>query len=92
MAEATDMVMDDNLVRELDEDTHHANKRKVSKQKATLSHLLSQELRPIGSKRKFRQIHEDLQEELTSSGAYRPRDAKSDLSKKKGSKRYRRKK
>ncbi|KAJ0411942.1 hypothetical protein ATCC90586_009899 [Pythium insidiosum] len=97
MAKAADLDLDDDLLAELE-----AKKQSKRKQQATgdtlegmrrqLQRLVAEPLRPVGSVRKFRQLHQELGQSLTADGEYRKRNASDDLvaKAKKSYKRFRR--
>lgn len=103
MAKEADLDLDDNLLFELNAkkrnkggNTKNNDGRNgpeaVAAKRTQLSRMLSQPLRPVGSARKFRQIHQELGAQLTGDGEYRKRDANDDLAtkSKKAYKRFRR--
>lgn len=101
MAAAADLDLDDNLVQELQAKSAGSQKAgknglpSVGAQRAQLSQLLAGPLRPVGSMRKFRQLHQELGSELAGDGEYRKRNASDDLeskSKKVALKRFRKRK
>eukprot|EP00644_Phytophthora_capsici_P001055 jgi/Phyca11/571738/estExt2_Genewise1.C_PHYCAscaffold_430271 len=100
MAAAADLDMDEDLLFELGakQRNQDGKKKKTANQsvqslRAQLSRLLTAPLRPVGSARKFRQLHQELGKQITGDGEYRARDANEDLSKgKKSYKRFRRRK
>ncbi|TYZ51039.1 hypothetical protein PybrP1_000925 [[Pythium] brassicae (nom. inval.)] len=101
MAAAADLDLDDNLVQELKAKSAGSKKAgkngtlSVEAQRAQLSQLLAEPLRPVGSTRKFRQLHQELGRELAGDGEYRKRNASDDLeskSKKVALKRFRKRK
>lgn len=103
MAKEADLDLDDNLLFELsakkrnkggnakNNDGRNGPEAAAAK-RAQLSRMLSQPLRPVGSARKFRQIHQELGAQLAGDGEYRKRDANEDLAtkSKKAYKRFRR--
>ncbi|ETP06154.1 hypothetical protein F441_17376 [Phytophthora nicotianae CJ01A1] len=101
MAAAADLDMDEDLLFELGakQRNQDGKKRKTANQsvqslRAQLSRLLAAPLRPVGSARKFRQLHKELGSQITGDGEYRARDANEDLASKgkKSYKRFRRRK
>ncbi|EQC34483.1 hypothetical protein SDRG_07811 [Saprolegnia diclina VS20] len=79
MAEAADLPLDDDLLAQM----HVEGGSDVRGAKANLNRLLQEPLRPIGAKRKFRMLHEEMKGNLlTADGEYRSRDATADLMKK----------
>ncbi|KAK1930569.1 ATP-dependent RNA helicase ddx24 [Phytophthora citrophthora] len=100
MAAAADLDLDEDLLFELGakQRNQDGKKKKTANQsvqslRAQLSRLLTAPLRPVGSARKFRQLHQELGNQITGDGEYRARDANEDLSKgKKSYKRFRRRK
>lgn len=101
MAAAADLDMDDNLMQELQAKSAGSKKGgkngapSIEAQRAQLSRLLSEPLRPVGSMRKFRQLHQELGSELAGDGEYKKRNASDDLeskSKKVALKRFRKRK
>ena len=76
MAEAADLPFDeDDMIMQ----PAKSNKPKAAL-RAALHHMLQEPLRPIGAKRKFRQLHEEINNNLISTdGEYRSRDATVDL-------------
>ncbi|KDO34308.1 hypothetical protein SPRG_19122 [Saprolegnia parasitica CBS 223.65] len=79
MAEAADLPLDDELLAQM----HVEGGSDVRGAKANLNRLLQEPLRPIGAKRKFRMLHEEMKSNLlTADGEYRSRDATADLMKK----------
>ncbi|KAG6976699.1 hypothetical protein JG688_00001105 [Phytophthora aleatoria] len=101
MAAAADLDMDEDLLFELGakQRNQDGKKRKTANQsvqslRAQLSRLLAAPLRPVGSDRKFRQLHKELGSQITGDGEYRARDANEDLASKgkKSYKRFRRRK
>ncbi|RHY65175.1 hypothetical protein DYB38_003250 [Aphanomyces astaci] len=89
MAEAADLPFDDDML----EIAPSKDKGKVNSQRMELHHLLLEPLRPIGSKRKFYRLHEDMNSnKISHDGEYSSRDATADLmqkSKKHSLKRFR---
>ncbi|RHY33580.1 hypothetical protein DYB34_013393 [Aphanomyces astaci] len=89
MAEAADLPFDDDML----EIAPSKDKGKVNNQRMELHHLLLEPLRPIGSKRKFYRLHEDMNSnKISHDGEYSSRDATADLmqkSKKHSLKRFR---
>lgn len=100
MAAAADLDMDDNLMQELkfknDNKTGSGKKgaQSIEAQRAQLSHLLAEPLRPVGSARKFRQLYQELGSEISGDGEYKKRNASEDLEakSKKSFKRFRKRK
>ncbi|KAF1316518.1 Dead deah box rna, partial [Globisporangium splendens] len=99
MAAAADLDMDDNLVQELKskKDSKKGGKKgaeSIEAQRAMLSRLLAEPLRPVGSIRKFRQLYQELGTEISGDGEYKKRNASEDLEakSKKSFKRFRRRK
>lgn len=100
MAAAADLDMDDNLMQELKSKSE--NKKKGGKkgalsldaQRAQLSRLLAEPLRPVGSMRKFRQLYQEIGTEISTDGEYKKRNASDDLEakSKKSFKRFRKRK
>jgi ATP-dependent RNA helicase DDX24/MAK5 len=98
MAEAADLELDDELMKEFQnkkqfkKNNGKHKKESVTSQRMTLDRLLSQSLRPVGSSRKFRHIHQELGTTISTDGEYKKRDAADDLEKKskKSFKRFRR--
>lgn len=100
MAAAADLDMDEDLLFELKskKDNQGGSKVKpfagesVASLRNTLSRLVAEPLRPIGSSRKFRQLYQEIGSELAKDGEYRKRDASEDLAtkSKKAYKRFRR--
>ncbi|ETW05689.1 hypothetical protein H310_03408 [Aphanomyces invadans] len=89
MAEAADLPFDDDML----DVAPKKDTSKVTSQRAELHHLLMEPLRPIGSKRKFFRLHEDIKSNrISADGEYSVRDANLDLmqkSKKHSLKRFR---
>ncbi|OQS05512.1 DEAD/DEAH box RNA helicase [Thraustotheca clavata] len=79
MAQAADLPLDDDLMEQMNKNSSSQAIAKVLK--AELNALLKEPLRPIGSKRKFWNMHEELNQ-LSNDGEYRARDATADLMKK----------
>jgi len=78
MAEAADLELDEELIKQFKKED--APRISASQnRKIVLQRLLSEPLRPIGSKRKFRQIHQEINDSITKDGEYRSRDATADL-------------
>ena len=80
MAREADIPLDDDLLVEVKSSNNHNDnkhgqnkgKKEWTKKKNQLRHLCSTVLRPIGSKRKFRALHEELKQDiLTPDGEYR---------------------
>ncbi|EGZ26391.1 hypothetical protein PHYSODRAFT_480097 [Phytophthora sojae] len=101
MAAAADLDMDEDLLFELGAKQRNQDSKKkttanqsVQTLRAQLNRLLSQPLRPVGSTRKFRQLHKEIGSQLSGDGEYRTRDANEDLATKgkKSYKRFRRRK
>ncbi|KAG7378429.1 ATP-dependent RNA helicase ddx24 [Phytophthora pseudosyringae] len=101
MAAAADLDLDEDLLFELGakQRNQDGKKKKTANQsvqslRAQLSRLLAAPLRPVGSARKFRQLHKELGSQITGDGEYRARDASEDLASKgkKSYKRFRRRK
>ncbi|EEY59592.1 DEAD/DEAH box RNA helicase, putative [Phytophthora infestans T30-4] len=101
MAAAADLDLDEDLLFELGakQRNQDGKKKKTANQsvqslRAQLSRLLAAPLRPVGSARKFRQLHKELGSQITGDGEYRARDANEDLASKgkKSYKRFRRRK
>ncbi|KAG6582794.1 DEAD/DEAH box RNA helicase [Phytophthora cinnamomi] len=101
MAAAADLDMDEDLLFELGAKQRNQDSKKkttanqsVQALRAQLSRLLAQPLRPVGSMRKFRQLHKEIGSQLSGDGEYRARDANEDLASKgkKSYKRFRRRK
>lgn len=91
MAKDADMALDDDLIKtDGDHDEKRNAKSHVDKKRHMLKQLLSRELRPIGSTRKFRAIHQEIDSKLTSTGDFKKRNAQTDLSEKKSKKRHKR--
>ncbi|KAI9922145.1 hypothetical protein PsorP6_000200 [Peronosclerospora sorghi] len=95
MAAASELDMDDDLVFELNAKQQNLEKRKNSQHasveslRAQLKRLLAVPLRPVGSARKFRQLHKEFGSEVSVDGEYCTRDASIDLALK-GTKPYKR--
>ncbi|KAF0718529.1 Aste57867_1631 [Aphanomyces stellatus] len=91
MAEAADLPFDEDMIEALGPLTK--DKNKTQGKRVELHHMLLEPLRPIGSKRKFRQLHEEINNRTISrDGEYNVRDASADLmhkSKKHSLKRFR---
>uniref|UniRef100_M4BHJ1 ATP-dependent RNA helicase n=1 Tax=Hyaloperonospora arabidopsidis (strain Emoy2) TaxID=559515 RepID=M4BHJ1_HYAAE len=101
MASAADLDMDDNLLFELGAKQRNQDGKKkttlnqsVESLRAQLSRLLTVPLRPVGSARKFRQLHQEIGSQIGGDGEYCTRDANADLAlkSKKSYKRFRRRK
>ncbi|KAE8986126.1 hypothetical protein PR002_g22444 [Phytophthora rubi] len=101
MAAAADLDMDEDLLFELGAKQRNQDSKKkttanqsVQALRAQLNRLLVQPLRPVGSTRKFRQLHKEIGSQLSGDGEYRARDANEDLEakSKKLYKRFRRRK
>uniref|UniRef100_K3WZ51 ATP-dependent RNA helicase n=1 Tax=Globisporangium ultimum (strain ATCC 200006 / CBS 805.95 / DAOM BR144) TaxID=431595 RepID=K3WZ51_GLOUD len=99
MAAAADLDMDDNLMQELKskKDNKKGGKKgaeSIEAQRAMLSRLLAEPLRPVGSIRKFRQLYQELGTEISGDGEYKKRNASEDLEtkSKKSFKRFRKRK
>ncbi|GMF16708.1 unnamed protein product [Phytophthora lilii] len=101
MAAAADLDMDDDLLFELGAKQRNQEGKKkttanqsVQALRAQLNRLLATPLRPVGSSRKFRQLHKELGSQISGDGEYRSRDASEDLAAKgkKSYKRFRRRK
>ncbi|GLD98779.1 hypothetical protein PINS_up007497 [Pythium insidiosum] len=98
MAKAADLDLDDDLLAELESKKHTSRKQKqatgdsLEGMRRQLQRLVAAPLRPVGSVRKFRQLHQEIGQQLTSDGEYRKRNASDDLvaKSKKGYKRFRR--
>lgn len=103
MAKAADLDMDDNLLFELNakkrnkgsnlkNNDNRNGPEAMAAMRSQLSRMLMQPLRPVGSARKFRQLHQELGGQLAGDGEYRKRDASEDLvsKSKKSYKRFRR--
>ncbi|RHY27596.1 hypothetical protein DYB32_010017, partial [Aphanomyces invadans] len=72
MAEAADLPFDDDML----DVAPKKDTSKVTSQRAELHHLLMEPLRPIGSKRKFFRLHEDIKSNrISADGEYSVRDA-----------------
>ncbi|KAG2524601.1 hypothetical protein JM18_004095 [Phytophthora kernoviae] len=89
MAEAADLDMDDNLLFELGAKKRNQDGKKkstadtsVQALRSQLNRLLSAPLRPVGSIRKFRQLHKEIGSKLTNDGEYRKRNANEELASK----------
>ncbi|RQM12915.1 hypothetical protein DD237_006815 [Peronospora effusa] len=96
MAAAADLDLDDDLLFELGaKQRNEEGKQKITQNQSIqslrvqLKRLLARPLRPVGSARKFRQLHKELGSQLTGDGEYRARDASEDLAVK-GKKAYKR--
>lgn len=70
-------------------DEKEKSKKNMFKEKLMLQSLLAAPLRPVGSKRKFRELHKDFNGTLTANGEYQTQNARADIKKKKGAKRHR---
>lgn len=100
MAAAADLDMDDNLMQELkfknDNKVGSGKKgaQSIEAQRAQLNRLLADPLRPVGSARKFRQLYQELGNEISGDGEYKKRNASEDLEakSKKSFKRFRKRK
>ncbi|KAL4138899.1 hypothetical protein PRIC2_002399 [Phytophthora ramorum] len=101
MAAAADLDMDDDLLFELGAKKRNQDGKKkttanqsVQALRSQLNRLLSTSLRPVGSTRKFRQLHKEIGSQISGDGEYRARDASEDLASKdkKSYKRFRRRK
>ncbi|CAI5733451.1 unnamed protein product [Hyaloperonospora brassicae] len=101
MASAADLDMDDNLLFELGAKQRNQEGKKkttlnqpVQSLRAQLNRLLAVPLRPVGSARKFRQLHQEIGYQIGGDGEYCTRDANADLASKskKSYKRFRRRK
>jgi ATP-dependent RNA helicase DDX24/MAK5 len=101
MAEAADLDIDDDLLFELGAKQRNQDGKKkttanqsVQSLRNQLNRLLAAPLRPVGSARKFRQLHKELGSQISGDGEYRTRDANEDLASKskKSYKRFRRRK
>ncbi|KAH9152264.1 hypothetical protein AeRB84_005275 [Aphanomyces euteiches] len=91
MAQAADLPFDEDEMAAVA--PAKKDKHKTQALRANLHHLLLEPLRPIGSKRKFYKLHEDLKSnKISTDGEYSTRDATADLmqkSKKHSLKRFR---
>ncbi|CAH0476728.1 unnamed protein product [Peronospora belbahrii] len=85
MAAAADLDLDDDLLFELgakqrnEEGKKTTQNQSVQPLRAQLKRLLAGPLRPVGSARKFRQLHMELGSQINVDGEYRTRDASEDL-------------